>query len=86
MIETGYSHGLQIEMANGLDKHRGSDIFDSGRFEFDRCRDINSGSQSGKVQESPLSPPLRTGHETFALIRLKPYFKRVNLVFECSCR
>ena len=32
--------------------------------------------RSGKVRASPLSPPLRTVHETFALTRLKPYFKR----------
>jgi hypothetical protein len=36
MIETGCSHGLQIEMANGLDKHRGSDIFNGGGLKFDR--------------------------------------------------
>jgi predicted aspartyl protease len=40
---------------------------------------------SGKVQASPLSPPLRTVHETFALTRLKPYFKLENLDFECTC-
>jgi hypothetical protein len=39
---------------------------------------------SGKVRESPLSPPLRTVHETGALTRLKPYFKQFDLVFECS--
>jgi hemolysin activation/secretion protein len=41
--------------------------------------------RSGKVRASPLSPPLRTGHESFQLIRLKPYFKLVDLVFECTC-
>lgn len=40
---------------------------------------------SGKVRASPLSPPLRTGLETFALIRLKPYFKLVTLDFVCTC-
>ncbi len=31
---------------------------------------------SGKVQESPPSPPLRTQHESFQLTTLKPYFKQ----------
>jgi hypothetical protein len=41
--------------------------------------------QSGEVRASPLSPPLRTGHESFQLIRLKPYFKLENLDLECTC-
>jgi hypothetical protein len=39
----------------------------------------------GKVQASPLSPPLRTGHESFQLIRLKPYFKLEDLDLRCTC-
>jgi hypothetical protein len=41
--------------------------------------------ESGKVRASPLSPPLRTVLETFALTRLKPYFKLVDLDLECTC-
>jgi L-amino acid N-acyltransferase len=40
---------------------------------------------SGKVRASPLSPPLRTVHESFQLTRLKPYFKLVDLVLVCTC-
>ncbi|MEZ2280597.1 MAG: hypothetical protein ACBR12_27220, partial [Microcoleus sp.] len=40
---------------------------------------------SGKVRESPLSPPLGTVRETFALTRLKPYFKRDLTWVLCTC-
>jgi hypothetical protein len=43
------------------------------------------GDLSGQIGESPLRTALRTGHETFALIRLKPYFKLENLDLECTC-
>ncbi|MEH2319149.1 hypothetical protein [Nostoc sp.] len=33
---------------------------------------------SGKVRASPLSPPLRTQHESFPLTALKPYFQPVS--------
>jgi len=39
---------------------------------------------SGEVRGSPLSPPLRTQHESFQLTALKPYFKRVTWVL-CTC-
>ena len=38
-----------------------------------------------REEASPLSPPLRTVLETFALTRLKPYFKLENLDLECTC-
>ena len=42
--------------------------------------------KSGKVWGLLPAPPLRTVHETFALTRLKPYFKLSNLDFDvCTC-
>ncbi len=40
---------------------------------------------SGEVRGSPLSPPLRTQHESFQLTALKPYFKRDLTWVLCTC-
>jgi len=40
---------------------------------------------SGEIRESPLSPPLGTVRETFALTRLKAYFRRDLTWVLCTC-
>jgi len=40
---------------------------------------------SGEVRGLPLSPPLRTQHESFQLTALKPYFKRDLTWVLCTC-
>ena len=49
---------------------------------FSRVESMGTSRVRFERRRSPL--PARTGHETFALTRLKSYFKRVNLDLVCT--